>query len=138
MEGEINKATATLVRSVEQGNAETAARVYADDATLLAPAAELMHGRAEIEAYWRTGIALGLSAVEFECRVSEAVGGGVVEVGRYAVSVNAARVGRVVDRGTYFVLRRQVADGSWRRTVDVFNPDEPSTTRHNDRKEEPR
>ena len=125
MEGEINRATATLVRSVEQGNAETAASVYADDATLLAPAAELMHGRAEIEAYWWTGIALGLSAVEFECQVSEPVGGGVVEVGRYAVSVNAARVGPVVDRGTYIVFHRQVADGTWWWTVDVFNPDEP-------------
>jgi ketosteroid isomerase-like protein len=138
MEGEIEEATAALVRSLEHGDATTAAGVYADDAKVVAPAAELIQGRAQIEAYWRAGIALGLSAVEFERQVLEAVGGSVVEVGRYAVSVNVARAGRIVERGTYLVLHSQIADGSWRRTVDVFNPDEPSTTRHKDRKEEPR
>jgi len=137
MEGEIQEATAALVRSLEHGDAATAADVYADDAKLLAPAGELIRGRAEIEAYWRAGILVGLSAVQFERWVVAAVGGSVVDVGRYAVSVNA-RVGLVVDRGTYLVLHRQVADGSWRRTVDVFNPDEPSTARHDDRKEDPR
>ena len=90
MEGEIQEATAALVRSLEAGDA-TAAGVYADDAKLLAPTAALIHGRAEIEAYWRTGIALGLTAVEFERRVLAAVGGNVVEIGRYAVSVNRRR-----------------------------------------------
>lgn len=112
MEGEIREATAALVRSLERGDAATAARVYADDATLLAPATELIQGRAEIEAYWRAGVALGLAAVEFERQVLETVGGSVVEVGRYAVSVNVARTGLVVDRGTYLVLHRQIADGS--------------------------
>jgi hypothetical protein len=103
-----------------------------------APAGDLIQGRAEIEAYWRAGIALGLSAVAFECQMLAALSGSVVEVGRYALSVKATRVRPVVDRGTYLVLHSQIVDGSWRRTVDVFNPDEPSTTRHKDRKEEPR
>jgi ketosteroid isomerase-like protein len=136
MQGEIEKATATLVRSLESGDAWSAACVYADDAKVLAPAGELIQGRAEIEAYWRAGIALGLSTVAFERHVLAAVTGSVVEVGRYAVSAKAARIGRVVDRGTYLVLHCQIADGSWRRTVDVFNADEPSTVRHDDRKEE--
>jgi ketosteroid isomerase-like protein len=138
MEGEIQHATDTLVRSLEDGDAACAARVYADDARVLAPAGELLRGRAEIEAYWRTGIALGLSTVVFERQVLAAVAGSVIEIGRYAVAAKVARNGRIVDRGTYLVLHTQVADGSWRRTVDVFNADESITARYDDRKEEPR
>lgn len=136
MEGEIRDTTAALVGSLQRGNAATAAGVYAEDATLLAPTAELIRGRAEIEAYWQAGIALGLSSVEFERQVLESVGAEVVEVGRYAVSVDVDRSERVVDRGTYLVLHTQIADGSWHRTVDVFKPDEPSPARRDELKEE--
>ena len=46
------------------------------------------------------------------------------------------RTERVVDHGTYLVLHTQIADGSWRRAVDVFRPDEPSPARRDDRQEE--
>jgi ketosteroid isomerase-like protein len=138
MEGEIHETTAALVSSLERGDAASAAAAYADDAKLLAPAAELIRGRAEIEAYWRAGILIGLSTVAFERQVIAALGRRVAELGRYAVSVDAAQLGRVVDRGTYLVLHTQIADGSWRRTVDVFNPDGPNPACHTDRKEEPR
>jgi ketosteroid isomerase-like protein len=136
MEGEIEQATAALVRALKHGDAATAAGAYAENAMLLAPATDVIRGRSEIEAYWLAGISVGLTAVEFERQVLEAMGGSVIEAGRYAVSVGVARTGRVVDRGTYLVLHRQVADGSWRRAVDVFDHDEPSTTRHSDRMKE--
>lgn len=59
-----------------------------------------------------------------------------IEIGRYAVAAKVARNGRIVDRGTYLVLHAQAADGSWRRSVDVFNGDEPITACYDDRKEE--
>ncbi len=135
MEGEIQEAAATLVRSLEDGDASSAARMYAEDARVLAPAGELIRGRTEIEAYWRAGIALGLTTVAFDQQVLAAVGGSVIEIGRYAVAVEVARNGRIADRGTYLVLHTQAADGSWRRTVDVFNADESIAARSDDRKE---
>ena len=84
----------------------------------------LIHGRAEIEAYWRAGIALGLSGVTFERQVLAAIAGSVVEVGRYALSVDVARPAGGVDRGTNrSSTTRSRAAPCW--TVDVFNPDEP-------------
>jgi hypothetical protein len=38
--------------------------------------------------------------------------------------------------GTYLVLHTQAADGSWRRAVEVFNPDEPATVCRDLQKEE--
>jgi ketosteroid isomerase-like protein len=137
MEGEIQRATSTLVRSLEHGDASSAARVYAEDARVLA-AGELIRGRVEIEAYWQAGIALGLSTVAFERRLMAAVADKFIEIGRYAVAAKVARNGQIVDRGTYLALHAQVADGSWRRAVDVFNADEPITARRDERREEPR
>lgn len=128
--------TALLASSLVQGDAGSAASVYADDAALLAPTADLIHGQAEIERYWRAGISLGFSSVEFESEVLETVGDRVVEIGRYAVSVGGAHTEAGADRGIYVVLHLRSADGSWRRAVDVFSPDEPATAGRPDHKEE--
>lgn len=130
MEREIREATATLVTALERGDVAAAVAVYADDAKLLAPAPELIHGRAAIEAYWKAGITLGLSTVKFESRLLEVMGGDIVEVGRYGVSLDVDHAHSVVERGTYLVLHRQVADGPWQRALDVFDPDEPTSARH--------
>jgi len=130
MEREIMEATAALVTALERGDVAAAGSVYTEDAKLLAPPPELIQGRAAIEAYWTAGVALGLSAVTFESRLLERVGGRVVEIGRYGVSVEVERATRVDEHGTYLVLHRQVVDGSWQRALDVFDPDEPVGSSH--------
>ena len=138
MEDAIVKATDALVGSLAGGDAATAASLYAANATLLTPAARLIRGRAGIEAYWHAGIALGLAALELRRELLEAIGEHVVEAGRYAVSLDVAERGRVVDRGAFLVLHAQMPDGSWRRAVEAFTPDEPAWSRRDERKEESR
>jgi ketosteroid isomerase-like protein len=55
----------------------------------------------------------------------ESSNGVAVETGRYVLAGGAV----VLDRGKYLVLHRRQADGSWRRAVDVFNPDVPAAAR---------
>jgi ketosteroid isomerase-like protein len=136
MEHEILEETRALVTALEHGDAAATGDVYTDEARLIASSTELIQGRADIEAYWRTGIELGLSGVVFDSRVLEEIGVGVLEIGRYAVSVQGAPAGPVVEHGTYLVLHRQAADGSWRRAVEVFNADEPTRARRDIEKEE--
>jgi ketosteroid isomerase-like protein len=138
MDDEIAEATDALVASLERGNASSAARIYTDDATLLAPGARVIRGRREIEAYWNAGIAVGLSAVQFERELLEAAGASMVEAGRYAIAATAARTGRIVERGAFLVVHLRVADGSWRRAVEVFAPTELSSASNTNDKEEPR
>jgi ketosteroid isomerase-like protein len=125
MEGEIAKATAALVTALEHGSAHSAAELYADDATLLAPGGEPIRGRTSIEEYWATGICLGLSALAFERHVLKALGGQAVDAGRYTISIVSDAAGPVAEHGTYLVLYRQVAEGSWRRDIEIFRADEP-------------
>jgi uncharacterized protein (TIGR02246 family) len=130
MEDEIRSASHGLADALARGDAGDAAALYTDDGKLLAPSAKLIAGRAEIEEYWRAGIALGLTHVELEPTGFELAGDVAIELGRYVVAIGDDR-----DGGKYVVLHRRQADGAWRRAVDVFNPDAPGTGRP-ERKEE--
>ena len=123
MEHAIRETAAALATAISRGDAAGAAALYADDAMLLATSNDLVAGRSQIETYWRTGIALGVSSIELnvgELRFATAV---AFEVGRYALSLVTDRREPVVDLGQHFVLHVQHTDGSWQRAVDIFNAD---------------
>lgn len=126
MQHAISETAADLATAISRGDAAGAAGLYAADAVLLAPTAELIAGRSQIETYWRTGIALGVSRMELDVRELRFASTVAFEIGRYALSLAADGCEPVVDLGKYFVLHTQDAEGSWRRAVDVFNPDGPS------------
>jgi ketosteroid isomerase-like protein len=119
MEDEIRDVSVELGAAVSRGDAAAAAALYEADDWLLASSAELIDGRNEIEAYWRAGLALGLAHVDLcltDLQVADAI---AIEIGRYALRL----AGDAVDGGKYVVLHRRQTDGTWRRAVDVFNPD---------------
>jgi ketosteroid isomerase-like protein len=135
MENEIVRETAALVAALRRGDPAAAGGVYTNGARLLTSSADLIEGRAEIEAFWRAGIELGLSGLAFERQVLEEIGVSVVELGRYAVSVRRAAPATVVERGAYLVLHAPAGNRSWRRAVEVFNADEPTARRENEKEE---
>jgi uncharacterized protein (TIGR02246 family) len=118
MEHAIRQAADAFAEALRNGNPAAAAALYAADGRLLTAAAELISGRREIESYWEAGIRIGLSRIDLEARDLQVVGGLAIEVGRYTLAL-----GSVTDRGKYLVLHRRQPDGSWRRAVEVFNPD---------------
>src|SRR6266545_6666713 len=99
MENEIFAETAALVTALERGDVVAAGDVYADGARLLASSAELIQGRTEIEAYWRAGIDLGLAGLTFERQVLDKIGGNVLELGRYAVSMKGESSTPLIEHG---------------------------------------
>lgn len=111
-------ATAALSDALSRRDVAGAARLYADDAILLSPAAELISGRSEIEAYWGAGLALGLARVDLTALELRVVADTAIEVGRYELGLEGAS-----DGGKYCAFHRRDDAGAWRRVVDVFNPD---------------
>ncbi|HEY1365931.1 MAG TPA: DUF4440 domain-containing protein [Gaiellaceae bacterium] len=131
MAEELQQATTALVDALARGDAAAAAALYAADGKLLTPAAELIAGRCQIEAYWRAGIAFGLSRLELHAAELDVADGIAIELGRYVLALSGEGEASVCDRGKYLVLHRRETDGSWRRAVDVFNPDAPGAARRN-------
>jgi ketosteroid isomerase-like protein len=124
-EAAITEARAAFVSALVDGDAETASAVYADDARLFAPSTEPIRGRAEIEGFWRAGLEAGISDVKLEALELERADRLAYEIGRYSLCLRPATGETVVDRGRYVLVHAREADGSWRRAVEMFNPDAP-------------
>jgi uncharacterized protein (TIGR02246 family) len=124
---DLDSARAAFAAAIQIGDAEGAAAAYAEDATLVAPAAEVLQGRAAIERFWRTGVETGVQRVELSVVAVQRRGEIAMEVGRYELHVTADAGGTVVDRGRYLVLHRTDGDGRWRRCAEMFSPDRPPT-----------
>lgn len=123
--GAIGETRAAFVAALKDGDAKAASHVYADEARLLAPSAELIQGREAIEAFWRAGLEAGISEVELEALELERQGRLAYEIGRYALRLEPTDGGTVVDRGKYVLVHERQPDGSWRRAVEMFNPEGP-------------
>jgi ketosteroid isomerase-like protein len=116
-------ARTAFVEALRGGDAVAASGVYAEDAKLLAPSAEVFAGRAAIAAFWRAGLDAGMSGIELE-ELTTGGGEGVAwEIGRYALYLEPADGQSIVDRGKYLVVHQLQEDGSWRWAVEMFNPD---------------
>lgn len=111
--------------ALQAGDAAAAAEAYADDATLIAPAAEVFHGRRAIERFWETGVETGIERVELTVLDLEQRGDVTVEIGRYALHLAPESGVSVVDEGRYLVVHRADPDGRWRRCAEMFSPDRP-------------
>lgn len=121
MEREVRSANAALADAVSRGDSIAVADLYSADARLLAPGGELLAGRSEIEAYWRAGIALGVSRLELVSLELELGDATAVEVGRYAVSVRAEHRPMTVHRGLYLVVFGQQGRRTWQRALEAFS-----------------
>lgn len=113
--------------ALRAGDAASAAEIYSDDATLLAPLADLVHGRPAIERFWRSGLDAGIEDVELEVLSLEPGGDVAVEIGQYALRLASEGGITVIDRGRYLTVLRIGSDGRWRRAVEMFSPDGPPT-----------
>jgi len=112
---------AAFIAALARGDTASACAVYAEDARLLAPSAELVQGRPAIERFWSAGLACGISAVALD--VVEVAGGpGVAyEIGRYAFWLDGGA--EAAECGAYVLVHERQRDGSWRRAVEMFNPE---------------
>jgi uncharacterized protein (TIGR02246 family) len=111
----------SFVAALARGDAAAASAVYTDDAHLLAPSAELVQGREAIERFWKAGIDSGITAVDLD--VVEIAGGVrlAYEIGRYALLLGGD--GEAAERGAYVLVHERQRDGTWRRAVEMFNPE---------------
>jgi uncharacterized protein (TIGR02246 family) len=115
-----------FARAVSDGDAKAAASVYAGGARLLAPSAELIEGREAIEAFWQAGMDAGVDQIELRAIEIHAVEQMAYEHGEYVLRLQPGVDRPVVDHGRYVVVLEQGADGSWRRALEMFNPEKPS------------
>lgn len=99
------------------------AACYTETAQFLPPNAEILRGRAAIQAAMKGLRDMGVRSVTLDTFEVEPIGGAAWEVGRYTF---ALANGTVADRGKYIVIWRQEG-GTWRLHRDIFNSSLPIT-----------
>jgi uncharacterized protein (TIGR02246 family) len=120
---DLDRCRTSFAEALRAGDAATASSLYADDATLVAPAGELLHGRSAIEGFWRTGLEIGIADARFSVMEIERRGDVAFEVGEYAlISIHESGPG-AVNRGRYLIVHRIEPDGRWRRCAEMLSPD---------------
>ena len=124
-EAAIRDTRAAFVAALRAGDAFAASAVYAEQARLLPPSAELLHGRAAIEAFWRAGIDAGISDAELKPLSLERFDGVAYEIGRYTLRLRGDDGNVVVDRGKYLLVHERQHDRSWRWAAEMFSPEGP-------------
>ena len=119
----IAEGRAAFAEALRHGDAQAAGSIYAEMARLAPPSADLIEGRAAIEAFWQAGLDAGIVDVELDAVEVRHRVGLAYEIGRYVLHLRPSASGAVVDRGTYLLVLEQHVDGSWRRVVEMFNSD---------------
>lgn len=121
MEAEIAANTERFSAALGSGDGAGAATVYVEEALLLPPTGDVISGREAIERFWRSGIEIGLRAVELEPLGRAGMGSVVYEHGRYRMLLALVDDRSKVERGAYVVVQVQAdEDSPWRWAVNAF------------------
>ena len=101
-------------------NVEALDRVYARNARILPPGAEMVTGRENIKAFWKAAIeTLNVASVKLETVDFQLHGETGIEIGRANLVFQAAGAPTAVMK--YVVIWKR-EDGSWKWDVDIWNP----------------
>ncbi len=111
--------------AARQGDAAALAALYTEDATLLPPNSEMIKGREGIEAVWSGVIQMGAKDVVLTTVDVYGSGDLAYEVGNYVLTIQPEGQEPIEDKGKYVVVWKQVADGSWKMHVDIWNSSLP-------------
>jgi uncharacterized protein (TIGR02246 family) len=113
--GAIEATVDRYVAASNEGNAEALAELYADDALLLPPDHEPIHGREAIVEFWRQGTDEGLEVSPLRLEVAGDV---AYMVGRYRLPPTEEEA---ADSGQYVLCLKRQTDGAWKLTADIWN-----------------
>ena len=120
--GDTNK---RFMEAVKASDAAAIAALYTEDATLLPPNVEPLHGRAAIEGFFKAAIEMGVREATLETVDVEYLGDVAHEVGAYTMEVAPPGGQVMTDKGSYVVVWKREPDG-WKLRWDIWRSNAPA------------
>ena len=94
--------------------------VYTKNARVRPPGAPMLEGREQAKGFWNEAIkAMGIKSAKLTTVSAEAVGDGVVEIGRAELMIGSGQTATVK-----YVVQWKQEDGEWKWHVDIWNANE--------------
>jgi uncharacterized protein (TIGR02246 family) len=113
--GAIEATVDRYVAASNEGDAAALTELYAEDAVLLPPDHEPIHGREAIGEFWEQGTDTGLEVSTLRLEVEGDV---AYLVGRYHLPPTEQED---ADSGQYVLCLKRQTDGTWKLTADIWN-----------------
>ena len=113
--GAIEATVDRYVVASNEGDAAALTELYAEDAVLLPPDHEPIHGRQAIGEFWQQGTDTGLEVSTLRLEVE---GNVAYLVGRYRLPPTEQEG---ADSGQYVLCLKRQTDGTWKLTADIWN-----------------
>jgi ketosteroid isomerase-like protein len=122
----IEQANQAFMDASLKADAGPVGALLTDDTLLLPPGGRIIRGKKAVEDYWRATWAV-LKISDFKMKILDLSGkaGFVHEVGSYTLKFQIQGK-EAVDEGKYVVVWRQLADGTWKKFIDIWNSDLPT------------
>jgi len=110
---ELGQMNRDFAKALVDGDAEAAANLYDENASLLPPNEPIVTGRENIKAYWQAGIDAGIVGASVKTISAESDGNLGYEIGTFELQIKLENDSIVVDKGKYTEILRRNADGKW-------------------------
>ena len=104
-----------------KGDLAAVAGMYSEDAMAFPPEAEIVKGRAAIQAMWRGVREIGAQSIDFEVLDVAASGVLLVETGIGTLHVAGPGPAQATVKVKYVVVWKKQKDGSWKIYRDIWN-----------------
>ena len=107
------------------GDAESLAKLYTEDAALLPPHFFRVEGRQDIQDFWQAAFDAGVTGITIEKVESEVRGDTAYETGAFSYTARGEDGLLVPASGKYIVIWKHGADGQWRLHRDIWTQTTP-------------
>ena len=119
---DIKKINEQIGRHVADGDAAGFAGLYAENAMLLPPGNDFVHGKQAIAKFWKGVMDMGIKKVKLDVEQVESLGDTAIEIGRYTLG---GQGGETIDKGKYIVEWKH-EKGKWKLYRDIWNSSSPA------------
>jgi uncharacterized protein (TIGR02246 family) len=100
---------------------KTLAAMYAEDAVALPPDADMVKGRAAIEAFWKSVYDSGVKSATLTVVDVHSSGELAAELGTAVLTIKAANKPDATQNVKYVVVWKKQKDGAWKLYRDIWN-----------------
>ena len=114
---DIRMADDVFEKMYRQGDVDSLADLYTENATLLPTGSDFVKGKKAIRDFWQGVMNMGIKEIKLDITEAEQNGDIAFEVGEYKLK---AGDGKLIDQGKYVVVWKQ-ENGEWKLHRDIWN-----------------
>lgn len=120
----IDKTNAQFIEAFKHQDSGAAVDVYTSDAQVMPTNSPIISGKKDIQTFWQNIMDMGATSADLTTLNVEFHDDTAIEIGEYTLIFGD----RMTDVGTFVVIWKRQADGSWKWHVDIFNTNLPTTS----------